>query len=173
MSPYTPYLALPIALSAAWFFGSEWSGSSPGRYRVPPVVQLQEPAEVLSAANTNRAGQPDIRVSALLPRTPPTPRPPSPTLILHSVMTGADVNLASINGKLVKEGDSIEGYRVRRIAADGVELSSAGGTRRLRMRSLHELAAAGNRADESSAGTGGDDARDSYWAKFDSQQEQQ
>ncbi len=171
MSPYAPYLALPIALSAAWFVGPEWAGSNPGRYRVPAVVQLEEPAAVGVANVSESAGKPDIRVAALLPRVPPNPRGPSPTLILHSVMTGAEVNLASINGQLVKEGDSIEGYRVRRIAADGVELSSAGETRELRMRALHELPPAPtphNPARGPSAGAAGSHATESLWATFDS-----
>lgn len=175
MSPYVPYLALPIALSAAWFAGSEWTGSGPGRYRVPAVVQLEEPAsvEVEIAGESDR--KPDIKVAALLPRVPPNPRGPSPTLILHSVMTGAKVNLASINGQLVKEGDSIEGYRVKRIAAEGVELSSAGETRQLRMRSLHELPPAptpGNQTRAPSAAAEGTNTSESLWATFDSPQTQ-
>lgn len=174
MSPYTPYLALPIALSAAWFAGSEWNGGSPGRYRVPAVVKLEEPADVKLERVSETGSKPDIRVAALLPRVPPVPRDPSPTLILHSVMTGAEVNLASINGQLVREGDSIEGYRVGRIAADGVELSSDQESRQLRMRSLHELppAAPGNQTRTSPDDAAARQGSDSLWANFESPQAQ-
>ena len=174
MSPFTPYLALPIALSAAWFAGSEWNGSSPGRYRVPAVVKLEEPADVRLERASETISKPDIKVAALLPRVPPVPRDPSPALILHSVMTGAKVNVASINGRLVKEGDSIEGYRVGRIAADGVQLSSDQETRQLRMRALHELppVATGNQTPGSPVGAAGERGSDSLWANFESPQAQ-
>jgi hypothetical protein len=54
-------------------------------------------------------------------------------------MTGTDMHLATINGQVVKEGDRVEGYLVKRITADGVELAKGGKTRRLPMRPLHEL----------------------------------
>jgi hypothetical protein len=64
-----------------------------------------------------------------------------PVLVLHSILTSQNVYLATINGKLLREGDSINGYRVVKIAADGVDLVKNGAKRRLPMRALHELPA--------------------------------
>lgn len=138
MHPYLPFAVLPIAVAAAWFAASHWSGSEPGRYRVPPVEQIEDPAGPV-VPQTRHAGKPDIRVAAFLPHIPPRPPAPAASLILHSVMTGTDVHLATINGRVVREGDRIEGYLVQRITADGVELSRGGEARRLPMRPLHEL----------------------------------
>lgn len=138
MNPYLPFAALPLAVTAAWFAASNWAGSEPGRYRVPPVAQIEDPL-VPSNERTRQIARSDIRVDVFLPRRPARPPAPVPTLILYSVMTGSDVHLATINGQLVREGDSIEGYRVKRITADGVDLTRAGKNRRLPMRPLHEL----------------------------------
>jgi hypothetical protein len=138
MHPYLAFTALPIAVTAAWFAVSHWPGSEPGRYRVPPVAQIENPSVPVDERSQS-VEKPDIRVAAFLPHVPPRPPAPPPALILHSVMTGTDVHLATINGQVVKEGDRIEGYVVKRIAADGVDLSGRGKTRRLPMRPLHEL----------------------------------
>lgn len=138
MHPYLPFAALPIAVTAALFAASHWTGSEPGRYRVPPVEQIEEPS-VPATTQSRHVGKTDIRVAAFLPHVPPRPPAPAASLILHSVMTGSDVHLATINGRVVREGDRVEGYLVRDITADGVELSQGDTTRRLPMRPLHEL----------------------------------
>ena len=139
MSPYLPFAALPIAVVAAWFGAANWSASDPGRYRVPRVAQIDDPSALMKTARAEPADKADINVKAFLPHVPPRPPAPEPTLILDSVMTGSDVSLASINGRIVKEGDRVEGYVVRRIAVDGVKLADGRRTRHLPMRSIHEL----------------------------------
>ena len=139
MNPYLPFAALPVAVTAAWFAASNWTSSEPGRYRVPSVTQLEEPA-VPGTTGLADAIESDIRVDVFLPREPARPPAPEPTLILHSVMTGNHMHLATINGQLVKQGDKVAGYLVTGIAADGVELTRGSKTRRLPMRPLHELA---------------------------------
>lgn len=139
MNPYLPFTALPVAVTAAWFAASNWTGSEPGRYRVPAVAQIDDPS-VPTYAGSLQTAEADIRVDVFLPREPARPPAPEPTLILNSVMTGSNMHLATINGQLVKEGDRVEGYLVTRIAAEGVELTRGGKTRRLPMRPLHELA---------------------------------
>jgi hypothetical protein len=138
MHPYLPFAALPIAFAAAWFAAANWSSAEPGRYRIPPVTQIEDPSVPLPR-HSDAAEKTDIRVSAFLPRARSRAPAPPPVLILNSVMTGADVYLASINNQLVKAGDELEGYLVNRITADGVELTRAGKTRWLPMRPLHEL----------------------------------
>lgn len=138
MHPYLPFASLPAAVLAAWFTASHWSDSDHARYRVPNVAPIEELSD-LKKANTAPEEKPDIKVSVFLPHIPPKPPAPVPTLILHSIMTGTDVRMASINGRLVKEGDQIEGYRVKHIASDGVELTRGGKPRHLPMRPLHEL----------------------------------
>lgn len=138
MQPYLPFATLPIALAAAWFAASHWSGSEPGRYQVPSVAQIEAPSIPLEM-RSNTLAKPDIRVTAFLPHRPARASSAAPSLVLHSVMTGSGVHLATINGQLVREGDRIEGYLVKRITAEGVELTGRGKTRRLPMRSLHEL----------------------------------
>jgi hypothetical protein len=176
MHPYLPYATLPIAVVAAWFAASHWPGSEPGRYQVPSVTQIENPSEPL-AAHSGLFEKSDIRVAAFLPHVRPRPPAPEPALILHSVMTGTDVHLATINGQLVKEGDKIQGYLVKRIAADGVELTAGAKTRRLPMRPLHELPPpiqAG--ADTERRNVAGQqhetDLTQNFWATFDSSQPQ-
>jgi len=74
-----------------------------------------------------------------LPQMPPKPPIVQPTLVLHSVMIGEESNFATINGQLVKEGDKVSDYLVKRIASNGVELSHLDESRFLPMRPLHEL----------------------------------
>jgi len=174
MHPYLPFAALPLAVTAAWFAASHWSGSEPGRYRVAPVQQIEEPS-VPDDERSLTPAKSDIRVAAFLPHVPPRPPVPDPTLILHSVMTGSDVHLATINGQVVREGDSIAGYQVKRITADGVELANAGNTRKLPMRPLHELpppSAPGADPDQQDV-VGRNDESDlarNFWATFNSPQ---
>ena len=174
MHPYLPFAALPIAVTAAWFAASNWSGSEPGRYRVPPVTQIEDPS-VPVLAHTDSTSMSDIRVVAFLPRPPSKVPAPPPELILNSVMTGAQVYLASINGRLVKEGDRIEGYLVKRITAEGVELARGKTVRRLPMRPLHELPrpdAPGQDPAQQTASVEHDkpDLAKNFWATFESPQ---
>jgi hypothetical protein len=176
MHPYLPFAALPIAVTAAWFAASHWAGSEPGRYRVPPVAQIEEPS-VPPGMSAQPAGRPDIRVEAFLPYVPPRPPAPAPTLVLHSVMTGTDMHLATINGRVVKEGDRIAGYLVKRITSDGVQLAAGDKTRRLQMRPLHELPppvqpAADTLPRNVAARRDENDLNRDFWATFGSPQPQ-
>jgi len=127
-------------MAGAWFAASNWSSDDPGRYRIPHVEQIERPSE-LEAASSTAAGNTNIRVAAFLPHTVAGPPPPVPVLVLHSILTSKNVYLATINGQVVREGDTIKGYRVVKIAADGVDLVRNGAKRRLPMRALHELPA--------------------------------
>jgi hypothetical protein len=138
MHPYLPFAALPIAVWAAWFAATQTAAGDHGRYRVPSVTQIEAPS-VSTDMRSQNFEKPDIRVAAFLPHLPPRPPEPTPDLVLQSVMTGSGVHLATINGQVVKQGDRVAGYRVRHIAADGVDLSLGSNTRRLPMRPLHEL----------------------------------
>ncbi len=176
MHPYLPFAALPIAVTAAWFTASSSTVSDPGRYRVPSVAQIEEPS-VPSDMRSGPGEKSDIRVAAFLPHVPPRPPSPDPDLILHSVMTGTDVHLATINGRVLREGDRIAGYRVKRITADGVELAAGDKTRRLPMRPLHELPPPVQPGTDISQpnNTSRDDESDlnrNFWATFDSPQPQ-
>ncbi len=138
MHPYQPFAFLPVAVIAAWFAASHWSDSDLRRYHVPPVAQIEDPSVQLET-RSRPVEKPDIRVRSFLPWVPPRPPAPAPGLILQSVMTGTGVHVATINNKIVKEGDHVEGYLVRRISADGVDLENGVKTRHLPMRPLHEL----------------------------------
>ena len=172
MHPYLPFAALPIAVIGAWFAAPQWSASDPGRYRIPTVVQVEDPS-ALMAERSQPTGKPEIRVQAFLPHVPPRPAAPMPTLILQSVMTGKDVRLATINGQIVKEGSRVEGYLVRRITDDGVELAAGGKTRRLPMRPLHELPPPSQPGSDRApklavAQRGSTDLTQDFWKVFDS-----
>ena len=172
MHPYLPFAALPVAALAAWFGASQWSASEPGRYQISRVAELRDPSVVVDN-RVDTSGTPDIRVAAFLPHVPPRPAAPEPTLVLHSVMTGQGVRLATINGKILKEGDRVEGYLVRRISDDGVELAAGGKTRRLPMRPLHELPPPARPGEslvpgEATAQRGGGDLTEDFWKIFDS-----
>jgi hypothetical protein len=176
MHPYLPFAALPVAVTAAWFVASHWPGSEPGRYRVPAVTQIEDPSVPVNV-RSEPVEKPDIRVAAFLPQVPPRPPAPATALILHSVMTGTDMHLATINGQVVKEGDRVEGYLVKRITADDVELAKGGKTRRLPMRPLHELPPPiqpGTDPEQRNAAVqrSRTDLTQNFWATFDSPQPQ-
>lgn len=173
MSPYLPFAALPIAVAAAWFGASNWSASEPGRYQVPRVTQIDDPSAFIKTTRSEPAEKADINVKAFLPHVPPRPPAPEPTLILDSVMTGTGVGLASINGRIVKKGDRVEGYVVRRIAADGVQLADGDRTRRLLMRPIHELPPVDKPVEspkqkDATSGRGKTDLTRDFWKIFDS-----
>lgn len=138
MNAFLPFAALPIAAIAAWYAAPEFAPSEPGRYVVPPVKQIEDPTALMEA-RARTVEKPDIRLKAFLPQVPPKPPAEEPTLVLHSVLTGAGVSLATINGQVVKPGDKVGPYWVKRITADGVDLLRDGKTRHLPMRPLHEL----------------------------------
>jgi len=174
MQPFLPFATLPLAVVTAWFAASHWSGSEPGRYRVSSVEQIENPSVPIDA-HFQSAEKANIRVAAFLPHVPARPAAPDVALVLHSVMTGTDVHLASINGRVVKEGDRVEGYLVKHISADGVELAKEGKTRRLPMRPLHELPppiqpGTDPVAKNATARNNENDLTQNFWATFDSSQ---
>ncbi len=139
MHPYLPFLSLPAAALAAWLAASHWPASESYRYQVPRIVPVEDVPELMNdRSHSDEVAV--IRHTAFLPQMPPIPPLDQPTLVLHSVMIGKDTNIASINGQVVKEGDRISDYLVKRIAPNGVELSNLGESRFLPMRPLHELA---------------------------------
>jgi hypothetical protein len=143
MHPSLPFLSLPAAALAAWLAASHWSASESYRYQVPRIVPVEDVPEVMNSRSPSDE-EAVIRHTAFLPQTPPKPPTVLPTLVLHSVMIGKESNFATINGQLVQEGDRVSGYRVERIAPNGVELSSLGESRFIPMRPLHELARPAN-----------------------------
>ena len=172
MHPYLPFIAIPVAALAAWYAAPLWSNTDPGRYQIPQVRQIEDPSALMKA-RSEPVAKPDIRVAAFLPHVPPKPPAPEPTLVLQSVLTGAGVRLATINGKVVREGDRIAGYRVGRIANDGVQLSRDGTTRRLPMRPLHELPPPVKTVEDralqaATAQRGNTDLTQEFWKIFDS-----
>lgn len=174
MNPYLPFATIPVAAFTALFVAGQWSVNDPVRFRVPPVSQLEEP-DVPTVTNHRLEGNTNIRVAAFLPHQPPRASKPAPALILHSVMTGNDLNLATINGQLVREGDKVEGYVVRRITADGVDLAFGGQIRRLPMRPLHELPPPVEPGldpahKNAPAGHSQEDLNKNFWATFNSPQ---
>jgi hypothetical protein len=174
MHPYLPFAAIPLAVTTAWFAASHWSSGEPGRYRVPPVAQIENPS-VPVGERAEPVATPDIRVAAFLPHVPPRPPAPAPALILHSVMVGSDVHLATINGQVVKRGDRMAGYVVQRITAEGVALAKGGKSRWLPMRPLHELPPPTQPGTDpalrsAAAGRDGDALTHNFWATFNSTQ---
>jgi len=138
MHPFLPFAALPVTVIAAWFSASHLTASDSGRFHVTQATEIEDPSALMETRSqpTEKA---DIHVKAFLPHIPPRPPVPEPTLVLHSVMTGAGIRSADINGQIVREGDQVEGYQVRRITMEGVELAREDSTRNLPMRPLHEL----------------------------------
>ena len=138
MHPYLPFLSLPAAALAAWMAASQWSASDSYRYQVPRVVPVEDVPQLMNS-DAQSEEEAVINHTAFLPQMPPKAPVALPTLVLHGVMIGKESNVATINGQLVKEGDTVGDYRVERIAPDGVELSNYGESRFLPMRPLHEL----------------------------------
>lgn len=142
MHPYLPFFSLPAAALTAWLAASQWPAGDAYRYQVPRVVPVEDIPELMNNRSESEQ-EVVINHTAFLPQMPPKPPTVLPTLVLHSVMIGEDNNVATINGQLVKVGDTVSGYRVERIDPNGVALASSGGPRFLPMRPLHELARPG------------------------------
>jgi len=138
MHPYLPFTVVPAAVMIAWFVAPYLSASDPGRYQVPGIQQIEDPSAFMET-RIRSDKKPDIRVQAFLPDKPPKPPAPEPLLILQSVMVGDKVSLATISGRSLRQGDRINGYVVRRITANGVDLVRGNRVRHLPMRPLHEL----------------------------------
>jgi len=146
MHPYLPFTVVPAAVVIAWFIAPQISMSDPGRYQVPGVQQIVDPSALMQT-RVRSDKKPDIRVQAFLPHKRPKPPAPEPVFILQSVVIGEQVRLATISGRNLKQGDLVNGYRVRRITASGVELVRGNSVRRLPMRPLHELPPPAQQAD--------------------------
>jgi len=145
MHPYVPFTIVPAAVLIAWFVAPYLSESGPGRYQVTRIQKIEDPSALMQTrVRTDK--KPDIRVQAFLPDTPPKPPAPEPLLILQSVVVGDHVSLATISGRSLQRGDRINGYVVRRITTNGVDLSRGNRIRHLPMRSLHELPPPGQTA---------------------------
>ena len=138
MHPFLPFAALPVTVIAAWFGASHLTAGDPGRFQVTQATEIEDPSALMET-RSEPAKKADIHVKAFLPHVPPRPPAPEPVLILHSVMTGAGIRLADINGQIVREGDQVQGYQVKRISMDSVVLALGDKTRSLPMRPLHEL----------------------------------
>ncbi|MGV6807690.1 MAG: hypothetical protein ACWA5K_07305 [bacterium] len=138
MHPFLPFAAIPAIAAAAWFAADNWSGGDPRRFHVPTAAKVENPS-VVTRKDAGKPDNADILVKAFLPHIPPKPPEAEPTLILHSILAGAKVKVATINGKIVQEGDVVEGYRVKRITSEGVDLARSDSRRRLAMVPLHEL----------------------------------
>jgi len=149
MHPYLPFTIVPAAVVIAWFIAPHLSASDPGRYQVPRVQQVEDPSALMQT-RVRSDKKPDIRVQAFLPHTRPKPPAAEPLLILQSVVVGKHVSLATISGRNLQKGDRINGYVVRRITANGVDLARGKRVRHLPMRALHELPPPGQPADGSS-----------------------
>jgi hypothetical protein len=172
MHPYLPFAAIPLAVLVAVYVAPLWSTTESGRYQYSQVAQIDDPS-TLMRGRSGPFEEPDIRVEAFLPPLPPPPPLPEPTLVLQSVLTGADMRLATINGQVLREGDRIAGYKVGRIASDGVQLSRAGKLRRLPMRPLHELPPPVKPLEDralqaANAQRGNTDLTQEFWKIFDS-----
>lgn len=172
MQPYLPYLAIPAFAAAAWFAATQWPINAPYRYQIASVAQIEDPSSLMKT-RPEAAESPEIRIDAFVPPAPKPPPIPEPTFVLQSIITGIDVNLASINGKVVQQGDRIEGYRVQRIAEDGVDLTKGKQTRHIPMRPLHELTPVtpqkGSRNQlNAAARPGEEDLSREFWKIFDS-----
>jgi hypothetical protein len=149
MHPYLPFTVVPAAVVIAWFIAPHLSESDPGRYQVPRVQQIVDPSALMET-RVRSDKKPDIRVQAFLPQKLPKPPVPEPLLILQSVVVGDHISLATISGRSLQQGDRINGYVVRRITANGVDLARGNRVRHLPMRALHELPPPAQPADSSS-----------------------
>ena len=168
MNPFLPFLLIPALALGAWFIADQWSGSSPGHYRIPKVSQIDPPAELPARDEASQQPQ-DILIGAFLPQIPPTPAPEAPSLALQSIMTSHGTGYATINGQLVSVGDRIAGYQVRRITDDGVSLARGNNTRHLPMRPLHELPPPSTPgADLYPPGTSRQNATEAFWRVMNS-----
>jgi hypothetical protein len=103
------------------------------RERLRPVVEPQQPARNLfqfgrrPAAAVNIAPTPPAVETVVVP--PAAAAPPPPSLTLVGMAVDGSVRTAIISGFgdlfLVKEGETLAGqYRVAKIGADGVDLTS-------------------------------------------------
>lgn len=79
----------------------------------------------LAAAETDAAQAPTPAAASAQPAAPAAPVP-SPAFTLQAISEREGRPVAIVNDRLVREGDSIDGARIARIAKDEVELEIAG-----------------------------------------------
>lgn len=96
-------------------------------YRFMAVRDAFKPAKpAMRAANTLAPAAPAVPV----PAAPQVKYPPG-TYTLEGVVDAGPVSMAIINGKLLKMNDVIDDLIVRKVSAREVELSDAGGSRKV------------------------------------------
>ncbi len=87
---------------------------------------LKRQTPMLSANPTPKA-QAEAASAAGQPPQPPTPSTtPTPTLELQSIVTSHEGRFAVINGKLYKQGASVQGYKLVNVADDWVLMEKDG-----------------------------------------------
>lgn len=89
------------------------------------VVPVPPPDKPAAASSTQPAA---LRRTAPAPASTsaPAPRPAQPTFTLQAISEREGRPVAIVNDRLLREGDSIDGARIVRIAKDEVELELAG-----------------------------------------------
>jgi hypothetical protein len=102
-----------------------------------PVAQTQQvsinktqpsalPQELLSTESTRQEISPPEIKEPSLPIVADVQRQSLPTLILNGVFFSQDEGYALVNNQIVKEGDLVDGARVKQITLDTVELDFQG-----------------------------------------------
>ena len=119
---------LGLALGGGLIAFARWRQDGAQRAALPAAASAtaavpQAPPEPTSPAAA--ASRPAILSTAAPPIAPASPASP-PALTLQAISERDGRPLAIVNDRLVREGDSIDGARIVRIAKDEVELEVAG-----------------------------------------------
>lgn len=94
----------------------------PSAAAVVPVPSPDKPA----AAPVSQPAAPRRPAPAAVPASAPTHRPAEPSFTLQAISEREGRPVAIVNDRLLREGDSIDGARIVRIAKEEVELELAG-----------------------------------------------
>lgn len=123
------YVMIPSPLSYL-----AWSGAEPPQVRMPNIPKLREPAKIEAYASI--AARPLFNADRKPDPLPPPPEPPKPKIVLADlnqfklvgvIVSGesriALVRRAGTSTLTLRVGDTLDGWKVEKIDAQGVGLS--------------------------------------------------
>ncbi|MDP2941752.1 MAG: hypothetical protein Q8N85_05855 [Candidatus Omnitrophota bacterium] len=114
-----------LGLAIGNFIFSRLAPPLPGGAKARPVTLAQEPL---------KAEIPPLQGTAHAAQAPPQETLPSPILVLNGIFFSQENGYALINNQIVKEGDDVDGAKVKKISMDEVELDALGSSIKLSYR---------------------------------------
>ena len=121
-SKLTSYLLYALVICAGIFAANMMFGMFSPPVASPKTAKIAKPAAKETSSPVPPKATPPVIVEAKI-------EPMIPTLVLNGVFFSKNEGYALINNKVVKQGDSVEGIKVRKVNLDDVELETSTGVK--------------------------------------------